>query len=953
MIRAILLFCALLSSGAQAANVDSYTIKVALDEQSQRLSGKQTVKYTNRSNKVLSQLYFLLLANHSKQQNPYLHALQNDQGFWAGWEPNQIDILSVSESDSGTAMHYTLESAPAVFQTFSLDDVLLKITLSTPLQPGESIRIDMGFSTRFVHAQFGDQSVWEDVYTWRFGWHPVEVPLDLEGWRRDGFQFLPAMMQAELTVPNGFTVASGAAHQQVISKQADSTTYKLSNEQASLSIPLSMGRKLYKITRQAGDVTIESYFLRSHNRTALMAAQFASKILDYYQPVYGNYRYKKLVIVESAAPWTGMAADGFVLVPSSFYKYKDIPAQGLFDRLLAFLVAHEVAHLWWGIGMPPDFARENWLSEAFANYLAYEYLEHQYGVERNFFDYDQGSLLSWLIHYGVGDIGFRQQSELAYLDAYYAGWDEAIVKKPQDVQYGNVTSTRTYEKGYWAIRALQGEIGKENLLQCMKLSFEQQAGQPFTIKQLQQNCEQVSAQSLDAFFQRWLYQATRLDLAINDLHSIRQGEQFLVTARIHNTHQVPVKAVVRLHNKNGQILQQTYDSDAAVQELQFSSDSEALHASIDADSQTMDYYRLNNYYPRKVKHAFALNDAPLDAYSIRYHVMPDQVLLPQRGTALLAASMGISGGYAPTHNWSLETQYAAGFGEEYIASRLGFSKRVNAQHIFSASASTTGYSLDTPARGTYTSLFAHQYTLFSTPPLGSSSRILLPSNVFNNQIKLRDHKGWYLYTENTAYRKEYKGAIPSWNIQYQRNDQLTMGWLNIVEAELAPHSASNSGFYRLAASSNKLFRVYPNITLNVSADARVASPQLPTPETFSFTDFNSNFGSYHRRSYASARASLSFPLKRLLETSLLDIMVIDSISGYAYTHAAGLGSKTWDEQAVQAAEAGFALSINNKTLGGIAELSFQLGYAQVLHQQHTLVEAKSGVFFRLGIGTPL
>jgi len=77
-----------------------------------------------------------------------------------------------------------------------------------------------------------------------------------------------------------------------------------------------------------------------------------------------------------ASGQSGQEAVGLTLLPESYAKTLAAKPQDL------WLLAHELAHQWYGIGIPIKSWSDFWLSEGLATYLADAFLERQYGRQR-------------------------------------------------------------------------------------------------------------------------------------------------------------------------------------------------------------------------------------------------------------------------------------------------------------------------------------------------------------------------------------------------------------------------------------------------------------------------------------------------------------------------------------------------------------------------------------------
>jgi len=929
-----------------------YNIQIALDTANHALVGKQNVSYTNRSKQPLSEIVFLLAANHSKEKNPYIHDLYNDAGFWKGWQPKST-IISYVKDGNGNSLEYHLGQAPALLQTYSLEDVYLQITLPTPLQPGEKFELSMGFSTSFPEAKFGDESYWMGVYTWRFAWNPIEVPFSDGEWLSDGVQMPPGHYDLTLTAPSNFIVAAGADIKEVIDETNFSKTYHFKSEVPQLSIPLTMGPGISTIEARLGDINITSLYRSSNTNAPIMMAELAKEIITYYEPRFGDYRYKNLVISETAAPFIAMASDGLILMSEVLYRYKDMFIPGFLNRYLEYVLAHEIAHLWWGIAASPDFARENWLSEAFANYLAISYIEAKYGPDKNVYEYGRGGIAMPILRFIVGDESFRQHTELSYLNVFRLGWDEEISKDPRQIEYGNAIVSRLYDKGYWVLRALENEIGSNKMLLALRITFEEQQGSILTIKEFQQICEDVAQKPLDWFFDQWVFGKAHLDYSVDDVESQRSGDQYITQLTVNKTGDAIATPFVMAKTEDGQVLSKTLDNKLSTQSVKFKTDREIVKVQVDPAQQIPDIYRINNTWPRQIKTHFGLFDNPTDAYSIRYHILPSSVFLPAEGAASAGWGIGVSGGYSPTHQWSLST--SAGFegDKDYLSTTATFNYLFDAKSSLITLFDATGYDTEEYQDGVYTAQLGHQTTLFESPSLGSSSRILLASNIIQNSLVIIDHDGWYQHVDYQQYAQEYQGALALWRLSYLRDDSVTHAWTNSINLDVAPPAINDSAYFKVDVNSSKSFRLLPNWTFNITASAGYASENVATPEKFDFMLFTSYFGEHYRRSSAAMYTNLDFPIARELYSPMGNFLAFNAIKMNLFSNVGVLGGDWDDPFSTQVGESGAQLKFVFTTLGGFLNFSLNLGVVSPWHMKNTEEEAKETPFISLGLASPL
>jgi hypothetical protein len=105
-------------------------------------------------------------------------------------------------------------------------------------------------------------------------------------------------------------------------------------------------------------------------------ASMAQKILSYYESVWPAYPSRELKIIETPTPLgEAMAFDGEVALSD-----KIIASRGRMteSNLLEFVMAHEIAHQWWGFRVAPARAPGRlFVLESVAQFAAYKYLSHR------------------------------------------------------------------------------------------------------------------------------------------------------------------------------------------------------------------------------------------------------------------------------------------------------------------------------------------------------------------------------------------------------------------------------------------------------------------------------------------------------------------------------------------------------------------------------------------------
>jgi hypothetical protein len=141
------------------------------------------------------------------------------------------------------------------------------------------------------------------------------------------------------------------------------------------------------------------------------------------------------------------------------------------------LIAHELAHMWWGDYITCETFHDIWLNEGFATYGAALYFEEEYG-EDLFHQY-----LDAIAYYGPGSVYVYDLSDP------YVIFDHNL----------------TYYKAAWLLHMLRHMVGDAVFLDILSAYYTQYANSTINTEQFRALAESVSGRDLTSFFERWVY----------------------------------------------------------------------------------------------------------------------------------------------------------------------------------------------------------------------------------------------------------------------------------------------------------------------------------------------------------------------------------------------------------------------------------------------------------------
>lgn len=104
----------------------------------------------------------------------------------------------------------------------------------------------------------------------------------------------------------------------------------------------------------------------------------AERIVSFYETAWPAYPQRELKIIETPTPLgEAMAFDGEVALSDKIIASRS-PISGTASNLLEFVMAHEIAHQWWGFRVAPARAPGRlFVLESIAQFAAYKYLSHR------------------------------------------------------------------------------------------------------------------------------------------------------------------------------------------------------------------------------------------------------------------------------------------------------------------------------------------------------------------------------------------------------------------------------------------------------------------------------------------------------------------------------------------------------------------------------------------------
>ena len=194
----------------------------------------------------------------------------------------------------------------------------------------------------------------------------------------------------------------------------------------------------------------------------------AKNILRWYIHHIGPYAFEKLANVQSTTIFGGMENAGCI-----FYFEKSVVSKGIES-----LMAHEIAHQWFGDNVTEQDWPHLWLSEGFATYMTDLYLENKYGED---------SLKSLLR---------AQRKEV--ID-YSKKHQTPVVDTSESHHLMRLLNDNSYQKGAWVLHMLRKKLGDSLFWKSIRTYYNTYYGGNASTTDLEHIFEKVSNQNLETF----------------------------------------------------------------------------------------------------------------------------------------------------------------------------------------------------------------------------------------------------------------------------------------------------------------------------------------------------------------------------------------------------------------------------------------------------------------------
>ncbi len=382
-----------------------------------------------------------------------------------------LDLTSLKDGKGMTVAEVSSRGAALKFEHVS---DRLAITLDSAPAPGERRQFTVkyggvpGAGLHIAKNKFGDRTF--------FSWN----------WPTLARQWLPVIDHPSDKATSEFLVTAPAKYQVVanglLQEELDlgdgrrMTHWKQSVPIASWLNNIGVAQFASRHFATASGVPLQTWvFPQDRDNGILTFEEPTRRAIEFFASHIGPYPYEKLADVEVAGMGGGMEHASAI-----FFGERSVT-----DRPAFGLVAHEIAHQWFGDSVTEKDWDDAWLSEGFATYFAclasefYEGRDTFLGVMR------------------------RSRASIFSLEKQTPGVAVVHDNLP-DIQGGRAPAPIVYQKGGWVLHMLRGVIGTEKFWAGIREYYRRFRDSNASTGDLRRVMEETSGAELGWFFEQWL-----------------------------------------------------------------------------------------------------------------------------------------------------------------------------------------------------------------------------------------------------------------------------------------------------------------------------------------------------------------------------------------------------------------------------------------------------------------
>ncbi|MFZ1808852.1 MAG: M1 family metallopeptidase [Cyclobacteriaceae bacterium] len=412
----------------------------------------------------------------------------------------ELDLVGKSQNGGGMIVSSVTQNKNPL--KFTQQNDRLSITLNSPPQKGEELTITINYSGTpsdglvISTNKFGDRTFFGDNWPNRaHHWLPtIDHPYD------------KASCEFIITAPSHYqAIANGI----LVEKTNLPNNRTLTHWKETVVLPtkvmvIGVAKFAVSTAGVVNNIPVETWVYPQNKEAGFGDFKMATSVLNYFIEHVGPYPYQKLANVQSTTRFGGMENASNI-----FYFENSVTGKNEREGL----IAHEIAHQWFGDSASEMDWYHVWLSEGFATYFTNLYYEATYGKE---------------------ELASRMATQRTKVVAYYKE-NPAPVIDTTLIDINKVLSTNSYQKGSWVLHMLRKEVGDKAFWNGIRTYYQTYQNSNALTSDFRAVMEKASGKDLKQFFDQWLRIAGHPEIAASWSYDAKKKQVDLIVKQVQTT----------------------------------------------------------------------------------------------------------------------------------------------------------------------------------------------------------------------------------------------------------------------------------------------------------------------------------------------------------------------------------------------------------------------------------
>ncbi len=285
-----------------------------------------------------------------------------------------------------------------------------------------------------------------------------------------------ASIEFRITAPDHYdVVATGEKiEESYLGNGYKLTTYKETAPVAMKVVTIGVAKFATKVLGEVEGIPVSAWVYPENRLDGFSDYGVATDVMKYFMGNIGPYSYAKLANMQAKTQWGGLENAGTIA-----YFENSVTGKNEVEGL----IAHEIAHQWFGNSASENDWNHVWLSEGFATYFTILYLESVYGDTKR-----------------KEELVLDRKQIIDYYQKKPSPIVDPSIKDPM-----KVLSTNTYQKGGWVLNMLRHKLGDETFWKGIRMYYSKYRNSNAMTDDFRKVMEEASGENLNVFFQQWVF----------------------------------------------------------------------------------------------------------------------------------------------------------------------------------------------------------------------------------------------------------------------------------------------------------------------------------------------------------------------------------------------------------------------------------------------------------------